>query len=177
MLTFSFKIRIHHSPVEYRMVRQCDHRTERAIHEHPWAHVGPHSQNSSQNCLHHRLKKPIGLSVRHLQPQFNRDHMCISFHILYNLVTGEQLCYTVYCISIYSESDNFFLILYKHHTVQCDSLICSVICICDIYSLKCCTVYLHPVAKSQLSNFVLHKCFLHENDYHTKNIMHSSIIK
>lgn len=38
-------------------------------------------------------------------------------------------------------------ILYKHHTVQCDSLICSVTCMWDIYNQKCCTFNLHPTAK------------------------------
>lgn len=43
---------------------------------------------------------------------------------------------------------------------------------CDIYSLKCCTFDLYPIAKSQLSKFVQHKCFdvffFNENDYHSK---------
>lgn len=30
-LTFTFTISIHYSPVEYRIVQQCDHRTEKDI--------------------------------------------------------------------------------------------------------------------------------------------------
>lgn len=77
----------------------------------------------------------------------------------------------------------YLCILYKHHTLQCDSLICSVICMCDIYNLKCCTFVSSSHSKSQLSDSVIHKlCYFFFSLLETerlsyKYVMHSFIIK